>query len=264
MCVPHGDATLWKYVPDNGKLKSIRIEQGQNSTKTEHSMKPGELFHVDQEVMDDDGITHLRLADGRGWAFTHGLEGDTMCVPMDPLDHRKERTPQCVQKRESEESCEYLQQLLAEKQRTIDSQQGRIRELELMLAQAQRVQPMLPVPQPTSIYTSGTPRSNIVQKVSLPTGIPGIDASMAVSMGQPMPRISTTEQIAAPPFRSAAQQPIARTLRPSLGSNQLPLQPLRVPTVSSSYPSYQNPYQAISPGARPDSIPGSQRSYNVA
>jgi len=75
-------AEWWRYTPCNGKPGSIREDASFRSKRTTHVLQPGEAFKVDATHVDADGITQLRLADGRGWFFTQILGGCEICFPI--------------------------------------------------------------------------------------------------------------------------------------------------------------------------------------
>lgn len=72
---------LWQYAPPIDIPISIRVEPLTSAQKTEDAFSPGDVFGVSESFRGDDGITYLRLADGRGWVFNRLTDGHTVCVP---------------------------------------------------------------------------------------------------------------------------------------------------------------------------------------
>lgn len=77
----------WMFKPASGKLTNgwrlrIRSAPDRSSSKTEHSLKPCEIFSVAQEIQGADGTLYLELMDGRGWAFDSVEEVGILCVKL--------------------------------------------------------------------------------------------------------------------------------------------------------------------------------------
>mmetsp|Transcript_58805 Transcript_58805/g.182656 ORF Transcript_58805/g.182656 Transcript_58805/m.182656 type:complete len:395 (-) Transcript_58805:20-1204(-) len=69
----------WRYTPVNGASVAIRSEPALQSAESGHVLKPGTSFRVSDEVLGDDGILYLKLADGRGWLFDQKPGIGIMC-----------------------------------------------------------------------------------------------------------------------------------------------------------------------------------------
>jgi len=71
--------TVWRYRADSRKPIDIRFKTEIDGPRTTHVMQHGTTFRVSQTFLADDGITFLKLADGRGWLFDRKLDGRRMC-----------------------------------------------------------------------------------------------------------------------------------------------------------------------------------------
>lgn len=82
----HQEAMLWRYEPLKDIPLVLRADSSMESpfAKPAAELQAGEAFKVDSIVVDDDGegFRHLRLADGRGWAFDWSKAQGTLCVPV--------------------------------------------------------------------------------------------------------------------------------------------------------------------------------------
>lgn len=63
----HGD--LWQFRSPDGAPLHLRAAPHLDGPRTGDVLRPGDMFRVSQSVQDPCGITFLRLADGKGWAF---------------------------------------------------------------------------------------------------------------------------------------------------------------------------------------------------
>lgn len=61
-------ARTWRYVPTECHM-DLRREPKVNGERVRQQLNPGDIFLVSKEKRGSDGITYLRLEDGRGWAF---------------------------------------------------------------------------------------------------------------------------------------------------------------------------------------------------
>lgn len=82
----HQEGLLWRYEPLKDVALLLRANSSMESpfARPTAELKPGEAFKVDSIVIEDDHerVRHLRLADGRGWAFDWSQAHGTMCVPV--------------------------------------------------------------------------------------------------------------------------------------------------------------------------------------
>jgi hypothetical protein len=69
---------VWVYQPYNGVSMLIRGEDSIDGPKTDQPLGVGETFLVSQ-MKESDGVTYLKLADGRGWAFDRKPGFGIMC-----------------------------------------------------------------------------------------------------------------------------------------------------------------------------------------
>mmetsp|Transcript_45182 Transcript_45182/g.127903 ORF Transcript_45182/g.127903 Transcript_45182/m.127903 type:complete len:375 (+) Transcript_45182:79-1203(+) len=72
--------SLWRFDAGDGLHMDIRTTADVGAARTGHYVLPGQDFRVAQEVVGDDGIRYLELADGRGWLFESKPGVGTMCV----------------------------------------------------------------------------------------------------------------------------------------------------------------------------------------
>mmetsp|Transcript_98809 Transcript_98809/g.250787 ORF Transcript_98809/g.250787 Transcript_98809/m.250787 type:complete len:346 (+) Transcript_98809:1066-2103(+) len=72
--------SLWRFDAGDGLHMDIRATADVGAARTGHYVLPGQDFRVAQEVVGDDGIRYLELADGRGWLFESKPGVGTMCV----------------------------------------------------------------------------------------------------------------------------------------------------------------------------------------
>lgn len=63
----HGE--LWQFRSPDGAPLHLRAGPHLDGLRTGDVLRPGDMFRVSQSVQDPCGITFLRLADGKGWAF---------------------------------------------------------------------------------------------------------------------------------------------------------------------------------------------------
>lgn len=82
----HQEALLWRYEPLKAIPLKLRADSSMESpfALSAAEIQPGEAFKVDRIVVDDGhgGVRHLRLADGRGWAFDWSQAQGSLCVPV--------------------------------------------------------------------------------------------------------------------------------------------------------------------------------------
>lgn len=78
------DQGMWFAVTDTkGRAIGVRELPDINSTRTGQQVLPGERFRVVDIRPGDGEQLYLRLADGRGWVFTHsGQDGRRLCTPI--------------------------------------------------------------------------------------------------------------------------------------------------------------------------------------
>jgi len=72
----------WLYNPCNGQPFGIRENSDVGAKRTQYTLQPGEVIEVDATHTSADGVTHLQLADGRGWLFTKIPGGCEICFPV--------------------------------------------------------------------------------------------------------------------------------------------------------------------------------------
>mmetsp|Transcript_85929 Transcript_85929/g.191233 ORF Transcript_85929/g.191233 Transcript_85929/m.191233 type:complete len:1391 (-) Transcript_85929:98-4270(-) len=75
--------TSWCYKPFNGLEMDVREGPDVDGPRADYALLPGDPFRVSEELPGPDGITFLRLADGRGWVFDKKPSGGTLCVRLD-------------------------------------------------------------------------------------------------------------------------------------------------------------------------------------
>jgi len=73
----------WRYMPSNGASIAIRALPAMDSPESGNILKPGTSFRVSEERAGEDGITFLKLADGRGWVFDQKPGVGIMCRRVD-------------------------------------------------------------------------------------------------------------------------------------------------------------------------------------
>lgn len=72
--------TTWVYIPFNGQPLGIRKDPRVDAEQRGQQLENGEVFKVSEELEDESsGITFLKLADGRGWAFDRKPGGGDLC-----------------------------------------------------------------------------------------------------------------------------------------------------------------------------------------
>lgn len=71
---------VWLYRPPDASTLVVRAEPRLEGALTRFALRPGEVVLVAEERVDSDGVTHLRLADGRGWVFDRRPGGAPICV----------------------------------------------------------------------------------------------------------------------------------------------------------------------------------------
>mmetsp|Transcript_13634 Transcript_13634/g.48130 ORF Transcript_13634/g.48130 Transcript_13634/m.48130 type:complete len:501 (-) Transcript_13634:263-1765(-) len=81
MCERHGEheANFWRYDAGDGQPLILRKAPRLDGERTDRALKPGEVFAVAREQEGPEGVTFLRLADGRGWAFDRKPGFGAMC-----------------------------------------------------------------------------------------------------------------------------------------------------------------------------------------
>eukprot|EP00930_Biecheleria_cincta_P030002 TRINITY_DN20820_c0_g1_i1.p1 TRINITY_DN20820_c0_g1~~TRINITY_DN20820_c0_g1_i1.p1 ORF type:complete len:1638 (-),score=301.70 TRINITY_DN20820_c0_g1_i1:11-4405(-) len=62
---------------------SIRAEPSMDAEKTGDTISRGESVSISEELVGEDGITYLKLADGRGWIFNKLQDGTVLCSKSD-------------------------------------------------------------------------------------------------------------------------------------------------------------------------------------
>eukprot|EP00930_Biecheleria_cincta_P072118 TRINITY_DN59561_c0_g1_i1.p1 TRINITY_DN59561_c0_g1~~TRINITY_DN59561_c0_g1_i1.p1 ORF type:complete len:212 (+),score=48.85 TRINITY_DN59561_c0_g1_i1:98-733(+) len=83
--VPEGGPMMYCVTDAKGAAVGIRTEPDVNSERTGLSLLCGQMFQVSELLPAEDGQTYLKLADGRGWAFTHSArDGRLLCSPVSP------------------------------------------------------------------------------------------------------------------------------------------------------------------------------------
>jgi len=78
-----GQPIAWRYQGSDGAAIGIRASPELEGPWTGSTLVPGEVFHVSQEYLGQDGILYLRLADGRGWAFDRKPGEGTLCTRLE-------------------------------------------------------------------------------------------------------------------------------------------------------------------------------------
>lgn len=74
-------ASSWAYDPVNDAPLAIRASPQLDAAVVEDEfLEPGQRFWVVEEVAGQDGVTFLKLADGRGWAFDSKPGVGSMCT----------------------------------------------------------------------------------------------------------------------------------------------------------------------------------------
>lgn len=77
----------WRYQPANNLHTYTRKDPNFDAERTTNKIMPGTVVEVIEEKPGDQGVTFLRIADGRGWLFDNKPGVGTMCVK------EQERTP---------------------------------------------------------------------------------------------------------------------------------------------------------------------------
>eukprot|EP00931_Biecheleriopsis_adriatica_P048245 TRINITY_DN2787_c0_g1_i1.p1 TRINITY_DN2787_c0_g1~~TRINITY_DN2787_c0_g1_i1.p1 ORF type:complete len:219 (-),score=67.45 TRINITY_DN2787_c0_g1_i1:72-728(-) len=76
------EGDTWCVTDPKGAAIGIRAGPSVNDQRTGMSLMPGQVFEV-SEVKKEEDNTYLRLADGRGWVFTHSSrDGRLLCQPI--------------------------------------------------------------------------------------------------------------------------------------------------------------------------------------
>lgn len=79
---------LWRYDPDDGNHLDIRAVPLIGGERTTNRLMAGDVFCVSQEHKGMEGVTYLKLADGRGWAFDVKPGVGTLCMRFQVLRYR--------------------------------------------------------------------------------------------------------------------------------------------------------------------------------
>jgi len=79
-----GNGEMWCYRPVEHAANKvmIRTEPRLNGPPAERVLCPGDTFEVSEKFLGPDGVTYLRLADGRGWLFDSKPGVGKMCMPV--------------------------------------------------------------------------------------------------------------------------------------------------------------------------------------
>lgn len=84
-----GDGIFYHVCDPKGAFIGIRQGPDVNSPRTGMQLQPGEVFPVSEVVKTGEDQTYLKLADGRGWAFTHSSrDGRQLCERLSPEEAR--------------------------------------------------------------------------------------------------------------------------------------------------------------------------------
>lgn len=78
------DRKLFKVTDPKGCSIGIRETPDVNAAKTGHTLNSGDVFEVSEIVDASSGQQYLRLADGRGWAFTHSNKDGRVLASVAP------------------------------------------------------------------------------------------------------------------------------------------------------------------------------------
>lgn len=84
------DGKYWKYTPPDGKAIGIRKEPKFDAERTGANVEAGESFAVVEEKKAEEGVTFLKLADGKGWLFDRKPGVGVLCVPSTDGDAKKQ------------------------------------------------------------------------------------------------------------------------------------------------------------------------------
>lgn len=76
-------SNCWEFTKTDGLAIGIRTEPAMDAEKTGDSISSGEIMSISEEVVGDDGVTYLKLADGRGWIFNQLQDGTVLCCKSD-------------------------------------------------------------------------------------------------------------------------------------------------------------------------------------
>merc|ERR1712039_314647 len=79
--LPACSSRPWRYDAGDGMHLDIRTEPDVDGNRNGSILSPGDMFEVSAELQGANGVTYLRLADGRGWAFDYKPGVGTMCLP---------------------------------------------------------------------------------------------------------------------------------------------------------------------------------------
>lgn len=79
---PSAEDKLWVFKPPETRPLDIRTEPELKSKRSTETILPGVVFEVSEEKEGADGITYLKLADGRGWAFDKIPSGLVLCARL--------------------------------------------------------------------------------------------------------------------------------------------------------------------------------------
>lgn len=75
-------ARMWRYDAGDGRHMDLRKEPRLDGPRIRQRLNSGDVFEVAEERRGPDGVTFLRLADGRGWSFSHKPGVGTMCTRL--------------------------------------------------------------------------------------------------------------------------------------------------------------------------------------
>lgn len=74
------ECSTWRYVPEDGCHIDIRSMPAITASRSTDRLVAGEVFRVSETFEASDGVTYLKLADGRGWVFDSKAGIGTLCV----------------------------------------------------------------------------------------------------------------------------------------------------------------------------------------
>eukprot|EP00933_Yihiella_yeosuensis_P083739 TRINITY_DN9799_c3_g1_i1.p1 TRINITY_DN9799_c3_g1~~TRINITY_DN9799_c3_g1_i1.p1 ORF type:complete len:717 (+),score=124.10 TRINITY_DN9799_c3_g1_i1:51-2201(+) len=151
---------LWQYRPPDGAPLHIRRAPDLEAPRSENLLNPGDLFHVVEHLPKLDGVTFLRLADGRGWAFDHKVA---------VVAGRPEAMQLCVRAADGTSQSESLQRM-ASPHRTQVMTSGYVPAdgASAHLSRPSILDSRLPLQEASSIEHQSPPRMAVVEQ-SLPT-----------------------------------------------------------------------------------------------
>lgn len=168
------DGLHFRNIDTKGYSIGIRQVPDVQAPKTGQSILPGEIFAVSEVKQAPGGDqVYLRLADGRGWAFTHsGNDGRLLAAPVPP---------------EEAAACEKQQHIAQMRQ---FMQDPRLME---QVAGSEGAQTMLQNPELLRMMAESNPRvaaalaSNPTLQEALNQDPSGVAAQLAATAGGPQP-----------------------------------------------------------------------------